>query len=950
MDDSDVESTASILASVKEQEIQFERLTRALENERRGVSLQLQRVKLGPDGIAPTVANGNGTLSWRWQTRNGIDPCDAERECLLPLPLRVNRYEDHQLTHSSATMMQDPSPYFEETVTVEEDPEHAPSVVSVETDEDGTTRRTETTVKKVIKTVTTRTVHEMPGDPFSGDGSSVQGGYTQTLDRKFRSNGETYLGPHGSSTVPRGYSYQEVYGKPPAQRVPYADLPPEGYSSLSRGVRIDQRYQPPVEGYQRAPGRMDVYGAQPQVRAGSNFNLNQSHPERFPSEPYGLEDDERSVGYDDAPDYGLAHDYPTAKRSATPSDLRNRYFRRSFDDPLADDMRSEHDAYYWAPLAQQERAGSMASLHSGRKEPVAWRRPELPEVIAMLNYKLDAVKANAAAYLQHLTYRNDKLKTEVRRLKGIPVLVEMLDHPKKEVHHAACGALKNIAYGRDADNKKAIKNCDGVPSLVRLLRKARDMDLNEVITGTLWNLSSHDAVKMEIVDHAVPALCDEVIIPHSGWDQEPNEDSKPRHVEWQGVLTNTAGCLRNVSSEKKEARQKLRECSGLVDSLMHIVQSEIDQKDVDSKLVENCVCLLRNLSFQVHREIPDAARFQDPVGGPSVPAGSSQPKASCFGSKKGKGRKGADDPTADVDIPKRSTPAKGYELLYQPEVVRLYLSLMKESKNPAVLEAVAGALQNLCAGRWTYGRYIRLMVRQEKGLSCIAERLTHENDRVVKAVSGALRNLSLDARNKELIGKHAMPNLVFNLPSSQQSAPARNDDTVVSILQTINEVVIDNVEAAKKLRELQGVEKLVLMNKSSSRSEREIKAVGTVLQTLWGYKELRKQLEKDGWKKADFQVTSANRGVSGNAYDDSTLPLIEKDQRGGDKREMIPMDDLGPDAYSTLDRRDQNRTLDRTLDRSGDYSEREPLKGDPYPISTNMGSRGSVGLLESYRD
>ncbi|GCC41894.1 hypothetical protein chiPu_0025540, partial [Chiloscyllium punctatum] len=67
MDDSDVESTASILASVKEQEIQFERLTRALEDERRGVSLQLQRVKLGPDGIAPTVANGNGTLSWRWQ-------------------------------------------------------------------------------------------------------------------------------------------------------------------------------------------------------------------------------------------------------------------------------------------------------------------------------------------------------------------------------------------------------------------------------------------------------------------------------------------------------------------------------------------------------------------------------------------------------------------------------------------------------------------------------------------------------------------------------------------------------------------------------------------------------------------------------------------------------------------------------------------------------------------
>ncbi|XP_078064834.1 catenin delta-1-like, partial [Mustelus asterias] len=584
MDDSDVESTASILASVKEQEAQFEKLTRALEDERRGVSLQLQRVKLGPEGMGlPAVANGNGTLSWRWQTQNGLLAGDAETEHILSAETRVKGPQDHQLQYNTVTMMQEPSPYIEETVTVEEDPDQAPSVISVEMDEDGTTRRTETTVKKVIKTVTTRMVHELPGDQLSLDGSSVQGGYTQTLDRKFRTNGESYLMPQGSSTVPRGYSYQEAYGRPQGQRLGYGDPALEGYGSLSRGARIDQRYQPVVDGYHRGPGRLDVYGAQPQVRGGgSNFNLNQSHPERFFSEPYGLEDDERSVGYDE-PDYGLAHDYQTAKRSATPSDLRIRNLRRSFDDPLSDDMRSEHEGYYWAPLAQQERAGSMASLQSARKDPAVWRQPELPEVIAMLNYKLDAVKLNAAAYLQHLCYRNDKVKTEVRRLKGIPVLVELLDHPKKEVHHGACGALKNISYGRDPDNKKAIKNCDGVPALVRLLRKARDMDLNEVITGTLWNLSSHDAVKMEIVEHAVPALCDEVIIPHSGWENEPNEDSKPRHVEWEGVLTNTAGCLRNVSSEKKEARQKLRECSGLVDSLMHIVQSEINQKDVDSK-------------------------------------------------------------------------------------------------------------------------------------------------------------------------------------------------------------------------------------------------------------------------------------------------------------------------------------------------------------------------------
>ena len=41
---------------------------------------------------------------------------------------------------------------------------------------------------------------------------------------------------------------------------------------------------------------------------------------------------------------------------------------------------------------------------------------------------------------------------------------------------------------------------------------------------------------------------------------------------------------RNVSSERSEARRKLRECDGLVDALIYIVQSEIGQKDSDSKV------------------------------------------------------------------------------------------------------------------------------------------------------------------------------------------------------------------------------------------------------------------------------------------------------------------------------------------------------------------------------
>lgn len=50
------------------------------------------------------------------------------------------------------------------------------------------------------------------------------------------------------------------------------------------------------------------------------------------------------------------------------------------------------------------------------------------------------------------------------------------------------------------------------------------------------------------------------------------------------------------------------------------------------------MCLLRNLSYQVHREIPHAERYQET---PLAPANNAGPHAaSCFGAKKGKGSLG----------------------------------------------------------------------------------------------------------------------------------------------------------------------------------------------------------------------------------------------------------------------------------------------------------------------
>nr|XP_020474316.1 armadillo repeat protein deleted in velo-cardio-facial syndrome homolog isoform X2 [Monopterus albus] len=592
--------------------------------------------------------------------------------------------------------------------------------------------------------------------------------------------------------------------------------------------------------------------------------------------------------------------------------------RSGYDDAFMAQLEGNLNPFFQAMYRAQtlqfpHKRSSMVSLDSIRRDP-RWRDPNLHEVISMLSHPMDPVKSNAAAYLQHLCYENDRIKQEVRQLNGVPILVELLDHPKAEVHRKACGALRNISYGKDHNNKMAIKNCDGIQALVRLLRKSSSMEVKELVTGTLWNLSSHEPLKMAVINHGLQTLTDEIIIPNSGWRRDSVEPSKLQSAEWTTVFKNTSGCLRNVSSDGAEARQRLRECEGLVDALIHALQSAIVNKDTDNKSVENCVCILRNLSYHVHKEIPGAERFQEP-GASHLMRGHQKKKnePDCFGGKR----------------PKEEWFSQGLELLYQPEVVRLYLSLLTCSHNHNTLEAAAGALQNLAAGQWAWSSYIRATVRKEKGLLILVELLRSDVDKVVRAVAIALRNLAMDKRNKDLIGSYALRDLVGNLPCGQQH-PAKNleGDTVVSILNTIHELITDSPENARALIQGHAVQKLVAINKSSQ-SARDTKAASHVLQTIWAYKDLRSTLNKAGWNKSHFKPTSAGgtkKSKSGKqGSDDITLPLMDKSQ----------------DVYSSLE------PNDRVGDGKGPVVERDT----PQVISERKhfirAGRPAVGLMDN---
>uniref|UniRef100_A0A3B3DJD7 Catenin (cadherin-associated protein), delta 2b n=1 Tax=Oryzias melastigma TaxID=30732 RepID=A0A3B3DJD7_ORYME len=539
-------------------------------------------------------------------------------------------------------------------------------------------------------------------------------------------------------------------------------------------------------------------------------------------------------------------------------------------------------------LPPEAALGRSPSVDSIQKDPreFGWRDPELPEVIQMLQHQFPSVQSNAAAYLQHLCFGDNKIKSEIRRQGGIQLLVDLLDHRMTDVHRSACGALRNLVYGKaNDDNKIALKNCGGIPALVRLLRKTTDVEIRELLTGVLWNLSSCDALKMPIIQDALAVLTNAVIIPHSGWDTSPHtQEDRKLHLHSSQVLRNATGCLRNVSSAGEEARRRMRECEGLTDALLYVIQTALGSSEIDSKTVENCVCILRNLSYRLAAETAHSQQGgSEELDGLFCDTGGKDAESSgCWGKKKKK-KKGHDQWDGVGPFPDSAEPPKGIQMLWHPSIVKPYLTLLSECSNPDTLEGAAGALQNLAAGSWKstnsankqkssflfllvcvkWSVYIRAAVRKEKGLPILVELLRIDNDRVVCAVATALRNMALDIRNKELIGKYAMRDLVHRLPggsnNNNTSSKTMSDDTITAICCALHEVITKNMENTKALRDAGGIEKLISIarSKGDKHSPKVVKAASQVLNSMWQYRDLRSLYKKDGYSQYHFVGSSS---------------------------------------------------------------------------------------------
>ncbi|XP_026062126.1 catenin delta-2-like isoform X2 [Carassius auratus] len=940
-DGSETETTSAILASVKEQELQFERLTRELEAERQIVATQLERCKLGSEtGSMSSISSADE--KFRWNNQDGqkdieeelttglelVDSCirslqesgildsqeftAGERPGILSqsalqlnnqegtFPYPVSYHSNQTLALGDLSAPQPPrsgqvggalhsynqalgSPSKLQRLGSASDMPSYATLARVSSPKQSPSRlaksySTSSPINMAAGGGSSSSPLHMtgPGNASSSSPlhqlSAAVGSYaTLSPTKRMLHTTDHYKISHdlyANATLQRPGSLAGSRGSYSSQ---HSHLGSEFRPLQSPEHHIDPIYEDRV--YQKAPLRNFNQGQAPSSPGVDPIPLQRTGSQNatgtFPRAGYATGPGASTADYANpyrTLQFCPSTDSPYSKSGpALPPEAT--LVRSPSVDSIQKDPRYDPEFLVW----NQNQAEQRMTKEFG------WRDPELPEVIQMLQHQFPSVQSNAAAYLQHLCFGDNKIKSEIRRQGGIQLLVDLLDHRMTDVHRSACGALRNLVYGKaNDDNKIALKNCGGIPALVRLLRKTTDVEIRELLTGVLWNLSSCDALKMPIIQDALAVLTNTVIIPHSGWDTLPLQDDRKLHLHSSQVLRNATGCLRNVSSAGEEARRRMRECEGLTDALLYVIQTALGTSEIDSKTIENCVCILRNLSYRLAAETSQGQQMgSEELDGVlcTDASGKDAESSGCWGKKKKK-KKSHDQWDGVGPFPDSSDPPKGLQMLWHPSIVKPYLTLLSECSNPDTLEGAAGALQNLAAGSWKVGPnlkpwsvYIRAAVRKEKGLPILVELLRIDNDRVVCAVATALRNMALDVRNKELIGKYAMRDLVHRLPGGNNNnstgtggaSKSMSDDTITAICCALHEVITKNMENTKALRDAGGIEKLIgiARSKGDKHTPKVVKAASQVLNSMWQYRDLRSLYKKDGYSQYHFIGSSS---------------------------------------------------------------------------------------------
>nr|XP_032800223.1 catenin delta-1-like [Petromyzon marinus] len=143
----------------------------------------------------------------------------------------------------------------------------------------------------------------------------------------------------------------------------------------------------------------------------------------------------------------------------------------------------------------------------------------------------------------------------------------------------------------------------------------------------------------------------------------------------------------------------VRQCEGLVDCVLHFIRSALKGHNTETQAVEDAVCIMHQLS---------------------------------------------------VHITTRKT---GCELLYQPDAVSCYVSLLQQSHNPVVLESATSIIYTLASRDTEWSALAGVVVAHSGGLPCLLKQLRSHRRLLAFTSVNAVRVLARnDPNSQRLIG------------------------------------------------------------------------------------------------------------------------------------------------------------------------------------------------------
>ncbi|TMS19277.1 Plakophilin-1 [Larimichthys crocea] len=396
----------------------------------------------------------------------------------------------------------------------------------------------------------------------------------------------------------------------------------------------------------------------------------------------------------------------------------------------------------------------------------------MKEAVEYLTNKDETYQHCGASYIQHNTFIDDNAKEELLKLNGIPALVALLRSSSQQVHQTASAALRNLSF-KSNNSKEQISRCGGITEAVTLLRDTDSAEIQKQLTGLLWNLSSVDSLKPDLLKSALPVLMERVILPYTTGPDRTNND--------HDAFFHATGCLRNLSSAKQNNRQAMRKCRGLIDSLP----------------VENCACILHNLTFQLEDEAPALFGRITALAKP-VNRNNSQGDAGPIGCFSPQSKQLEQECHFDFPVVEDPLPS-GAGWLIHSKTLQSYLSLLGSSQQEETQEACCGALQNLTTNEGIVsGVMSQIIVQKLNGLKTISPLLKSNKVNLQRNVVALVRNLTKNPNLHNNIARKALPELLATLSEGTKKGN-ESDDTLAMACQTANCLFMKDPEIGKPL-------------------------------------------------------------------------------------------------------------------------------------------------------